>query len=203
MADALDVSIGEIMKSERSVDETVEEKEIVEDIIQIATVDIEERNKIIVYTFALTTLVLTILKIVMSISWSTGKMSLHVDIPYIAILPGILMILYGVVCKIRSKNIHGTIILEISLLIIPIIIILLAFTIIQTFAGLVMFLISMSERHIFYKGTIATFWKKSYGISLGMFIFVPPKARFYNAEKWANHLGEKYTGNKSMEMIDI
>ena len=81
MADALDVSIGEIMKSERSVDENVEEKEIVEDIIQIATVDIEERNKIIVYTFALTTLVLTILKIVMSISWSTGKMSLHVDIP--------------------------------------------------------------------------------------------------------------------------
>lgn len=81
LADALDVSIGEIMKSERSVDETVEEKEIVEDIIQIATVDIEERNKIIVYTFALTTLVLTILKIVMSISWSTGKMSLHVDIP--------------------------------------------------------------------------------------------------------------------------
>lgn len=86
-------------------------------------------------------------------------MSLHVDIPYIAILPGILMILYGVVCKIRSKNIHGTIILGISLLIIPIIIILLAFTIIQTFAGLVMFSISMSERHIFYKGTIATFWK--------------------------------------------
>lgn len=81
LADALDVSIGEIMKSERSVDENVEEKEIVEDIIQIATVDIEERNKIIVYTFALTTLVLTILKIVMSISWSTGKMSLHVDIP--------------------------------------------------------------------------------------------------------------------------
>ena len=76
LADALDVSIGEIMKSERSVDETVEEKEIVEDIIQIATVDIEERNKIIVYTFALTTLVLTILKIVMSISWSTGKMPL-------------------------------------------------------------------------------------------------------------------------------
>ena len=133
--------------------------------------------------------------------------------------------------------------------------------IIQTLAGLVMFLISMREKHVFYKGAIATFWKRPYGVSLGMFVFIPPKARFYNAdkyhfsedeirgrllvheyghtyqsllsgplyfvivgipsviwgmvkkpgqsyfsfyaEKWANHLGEKFTGCKSMEMIDI
>lgn len=124
-----------------------------------------------------------------------------------------------------------------------------------------MFLISMREKHVFYKGAIATFWKRPYGISLGMFVFIPSKARFYNAdkyhfsedeirgrllvheyghtyqslllgplyfvivgipsviwsmvkkpgqsyfsfyaEKWANHLGEKFTGKKSMEMIDV
>ena len=54
--------------------------------------------------------------------------------------------------------------------------------IIQTLAGLVMFLISMREKHVFYKGAIATFWKRPYGISLGMFVFIPPKARFYNAD---------------------
>lgn len=133
--------------------------------------------------------------------------------------------------------------------------------IIQTFAGLVMFLISVREKHSFYKGAIATFWKRPFGISLGMFIFIPPKARFYNpdkydlkdeeirerllvheyghtyqslilgplfipvvgipsaiwgmvkkpgqsyfsfyAENWANHLGEKFTGRKSMENIDV
>ena len=56
--------------------------------------------------------------------------------------------------------------------------------IIQTLAGLVVFLISMREKHVFYKGAIATFWKRSYGISLGMFVFIPPKARFYNADKY-------------------
>lgn len=124
-----------------------------------------------------------------------------------------------------------------------------------------MFLISVREKHSFYKGAIATFWKRPFGISLGMFIFIPPKARFYNpdkydlkdeeirerllvheyghtyqslilgplfipvvgipsaiwgmvkkpgqsyfsfyAENWANHLGEKFTGRKSMENIDV
>ena len=114
---------------------------------------------------------------------------------------------------------------------------------------------------MWYNGAVATFWNKPFGISLGLFVFVPPKARFYNsekyhfsedeiksrllvheyghtyqslilgplyflvvglpsviwgmvkrtgqsyfsfyAEKWANHLGEKHTGLKSMETIDI
>ncbi len=125
--------------------------------------------------------------------------------------------------------------------------------IIQTLVGLIMCLISYGEKHMFYKGSIATFWKRPYGISLGLFIFIPPQARFYNdeirerlvvheyghtiqslilgplyflivglpsviwgmvkkpeqsyfsfyTEKWANHLGEKFTGKKSMEMLDI
>lgn len=132
---------------------------------------------------------------------------------------------------------------------------------IQTIAGLVMFLTSAGSRHVWYNGAVATFWNKPFGISLGLFIFIPPKARFYNAEKyhfnddeiqsrllvheyghtfqslilgplyfpaaglpsviwgmakkpdksyfsfyaekWANHLGEKHTGLKSMETIDI
>ena len=56
--------------------------------------------------------------------------------------------------------------------------------IIQTLAGLIMCLISYGEKHIFYKGSIATFWKRPYGISLGLFIFIPPQARFYNADKY-------------------
>lgn len=132
---------------------------------------------------------------------------------------------------------------------------------IQTAAGFIMFLTSIRSRHAWYNGAVATFWDRPYGISLGLFIFIPPKARFYNAgkyhftneeiqsrllvheyghtfqslilgplyflvvglpsviwgmvkkpgisyfsfyaEKWANHLGEKHTGLKSMETIDI
>ena len=144
---------------------------------------------------------------------------------------------------------------------VPYIILQCTWGIVQTLAGLIMFLTSIGEKHSFYKGSVATFWKRPYGISLGMFIFIPPKARFYNAEKyhfdddeirsrllvheyghtyqslllgplyfpvvgipsavwgmvkkpdrsyfsfyaekWANHLGERFTGEKSMEMIDI
>ena len=56
--------------------------------------------------------------------------------------------------------------------------------IIQTLVGLIMCLISYGEKHMFYKGSIATFWKRPYGISLGLFIFIPPQARFYNADKY-------------------
>lgn len=132
---------------------------------------------------------------------------------------------------------------------------------IQTLVGFLFFCSSITNRHICFNGSIATFWNKPYGISLGLFIFIPPKARFYNSEKhqlsdveiqerllvhefghtfqslllgplyfliiglpsviwgmvkkenqsyfsfytesWANYLGEKHTGKKSMERIDI
>lgn len=54
----------------------------------------------------------------------------------------------------------------------------------QTLAGLIMYLIDHGEKHIFYKGSIATFWKRPYGLSLGLFIFIPPRARFYNADRY-------------------
>ena len=144
---------------------------------------------------------------------------------------------------------------------IPYILIQCTWGIIQTIAGLVMFLTSTGSRRAWYNGTVATFWNKPFGISLGLFIFIPPQARFYKSEKyhfskdeiqsrllvheyshtyqslilgplylpvaglpsiiwglvkkpdksyfsffvekWANHLGEKHTGLKSMETIDI
>ena len=53
LADALNVSINELMKSERNVSN--ESEGIVKDVIQVAKDDISERQKIIIYTFAATT----------------------------------------------------------------------------------------------------------------------------------------------------
>ena len=130
----------------------------------------------------------------------------------------------------------------------------------QTVAGLIVFCLCFGDVHRVFHGAVTTFWKRPVGLSLGLFTFIPPKARFYNAdkyhlsndeirerlmvheyghtvqslilgplyfliiglpsviwgivkrpeqsyfsfytEKWANYLGEKYTGRKSMEMID-
>ena len=103
LAEALDVSIIELMKSER-LNENALMEEPVDNVIQVAKADIEERHKIIIYTFAATTVLLTVLEILLSIEWNADKLQLKAGIPWMAIIPGILMILYGIVCKIRGKK---------------------------------------------------------------------------------------------------
>ncbi|MBE6125571.1 MAG: hypothetical protein E7186_04495 [Erysipelotrichaceae bacterium] len=46
--------------------------------------------------------------------------------------------------------------------------------ILQTFLGLLVFLVHYKDRHYFYKGAIATEWHRNEGLSLGLFIFVWP-----------------------------
>ena len=69
LAEALDVSITELMKSER-LNENALMEEPVDNVIQVAKADIEERHKIIIYTFAATTVLLTVLEILLSIEWN-------------------------------------------------------------------------------------------------------------------------------------
>ena len=61
LADALNVSISELMRSEMSVAGDTET--VVNDVVQVAKEDIRERQKIIIYTFAGTAVFLTILEI--------------------------------------------------------------------------------------------------------------------------------------------
>ena len=57
--------------------------------------------------------------------------------------------------------------------------------ILQTLYGALVFLINIRNgKHFFFNGAIATLWNKNAGFSMGMFIFIPPKPRFYNAEKY-------------------
>ena len=46
--------------------------------------------------------------------------------------------------------------------------------ILQTFLGLLVFLVHYKDRHYFYKGVIATEWHRNEGLSLGLFIFAWP-----------------------------
>ena len=122
LADALNVSISELMKSERTtINET---EETINNVIQVAKEDINERQKIIIYTFAG-----SILEILLGIDWNADKLLMSVDIPWIAIIPGISMIIYGIICKFRGKKSQGVIPIGISLMIIPAIVIGLAFLI--------------------------------------------------------------------------
>ena len=123
LADALDVSIMELMKSEREKQEISAEEMAVNDVVQIAKTDFEERQKIITYTFAGSTLLFTILEILLSIDWNAERCALSANVPWVGIVPGIIMLIYGIICKIKGKKSFGAVEIGISLLIIPVIII--------------------------------------------------------------------------------
>ena len=134
LAEALDVSITELMKSEKSNSTTMDET--VENVIQVAKADIEERHKIIIYTFAGTTVLLTILEILLGIDWNAEKLQLSAGIPWVAIIPGVLMILYGIICKLRGKKSFGAAAIGICMLLIPIILLGAVFLVMGIFSGL-------------------------------------------------------------------
>ncbi len=79
-------------------------EETVDNIILVAKADVKERRKIIIYTFAGTTVLLTILQFLLSISWDAERLQISTSIPWMVIIPWFLMILYGIISKIIGKN---------------------------------------------------------------------------------------------------
>lgn len=122
LADALEVSITELMKSEITNANTVAE-ETVDNVIQIAKTDIEDRHRIIIYTFAGTTILISILEILLGINWDADKLQIQADIPWVAIIPGMLLIIYGIIYKIKGKKSFGAAAIGVCLLLIPVILI--------------------------------------------------------------------------------
>ena len=123
LADALGVSIIELMKSERIIenDSNKEVEKVVNDVMTVVKEDAEEKRKIIVYTLAATTFLLSVLDMLLSFKWDSGTLMLSGSIPYSAIIPGILMIVYGLICKFKGRQTYGIWALGICLLIVPII----------------------------------------------------------------------------------
>ena len=133
LADALEVSITELMKSETTNENMVAE-ETVDNVIQIAKTDIEERHRIIIYTFAGTTVLISILEILLSINWNADKLQIQANIPWVAIIPGLLLIIYGIICKIKGKKSFGAAAIGVCLLLIPVILLGGAFLILGLFS---------------------------------------------------------------------
>ena len=122
------------MKSKKNESVSVEET-VVNGVVQVAKADVEERQKIISYTFAGTTVFLSVLEILLSINWNAEGLALSANVPWIAIVPGILMILYDIICKARVKKSYGAWAIGFCLLLIPIIVIGAAFLICGIFMG--------------------------------------------------------------------
>ena len=115
LADALGVSIIELMKSEKIENDSNKE------VITVVNEETEEKRKIILYTFAATTFLISVLEIILSFEWDSATLMLSAGIPYSAIIPGLLMIIYGILCRIKGRQTHGVWAFGICLLIVPII----------------------------------------------------------------------------------
>ena len=117
LSDALNVSINELMKSERNVSDELEG--VVKDVIQVAKDDISERQRIIIYTFAATTAFFSVLQILMTIDWSRNTIGMYLEFPFIAVIPGVILTIYGIVCLIRGKNAKDIIPIGLILIVLP------------------------------------------------------------------------------------
>ena len=123
LADALGVSITELMRSEKNTENNSdrEAEGAVNDVLTVAKEEMEERRKIIVYTFAATTFLLSAIEIILSFKWDPAALRLSAGIPYSAIIPGVLLIVYGILCRIKGRQTHGIWALGICLLLVPVI----------------------------------------------------------------------------------
>ncbi len=129
LANALELSITELMKSESKNDEEPLDKTLVNNIVDMAKVDSEEKNKIIIYTFSITTVLFSILEIILGIEFNDKSQAIRFKVPWIAIVPGVLLIVYGIICKIKGKKTMKALEIGVCLLIIPIVIVELVFLI--------------------------------------------------------------------------
>lgn len=117
LADALDVSITELMRSEKTV--SSEADAVVSDVIHVAKEDINERQKSIIYTFAATSAFLSVLQVLLTLDWDVKEIKLSFDFPTIGVIPGVMLIVYGIICLIKGKKTKGIIPLGLILLILP------------------------------------------------------------------------------------
>ena len=117
LADALNVSITELMTSEKADSEKTDA--VVSDVIHVAKEDINGRQKTILYSFAATTAFLSVLHVLFNIDWSSKGIGIYFEFPMIAVIPGIALILNGIIGFIRGRKIKDMIPIGLILVILP------------------------------------------------------------------------------------
>ena len=117
LADALNVSITELMTSEKADSEKTDA--VVSDVIRVAKEDINERQKTILYSFAATTAFLSVLHVLLNIDWNSKGIGMYFEFPMIAVIPGIALILNGIIGFIRGRKIKDMIPIGLILVILP------------------------------------------------------------------------------------
>lgn len=137
LANALDVSILELMKSEKNTDivSVSETERAVSNVLNIAEQEVESRHRVLTVIYAVTVFICSIVEMLFSIDWSGQSLTMTARIPYCAIVPGIVLVLYSVICKVRGQKADSFLAIGICLIFVPIILVLAIFLILGVVAG--------------------------------------------------------------------
>ena len=137
LANALDVSILELMKSEKNTDivSVSETERAVSNVLNIAEQEVESRHRVLTVIYAVTVFICSIVEMLFSIDWSGQSLTMTARIPYCAIVPCIVLVLYSVICKVRGQKADSFLAIGICLIFVPIILVLAIFLILGVVAG--------------------------------------------------------------------
>ncbi len=133
LADALDVSIIELMKSEMENVSKVET--VVEDVLDIAGKEVHRKQNRILIILVVTTFLCALVQMLQSINWNASDLTMSATIPYTAMIPGVVTIIVSIIYKLKGEKTDNLIAMGICMVIIPVIILMGAFLVLGIFAG--------------------------------------------------------------------
>ena len=135
LADALDVSIIELMKSERETENVAIDEAVVVNVLDMAEKDVQKKQTRILIILSVTTFLCALVEMLQSIDWNAKELAMSFTIPYTAIIPGFVTIIVSIIYKLKGEKTGGFIAMGICMLIIPIILCMGAFLFLGLLAG--------------------------------------------------------------------
>ncbi len=135
LADALNVSIIELMKSERETENVAIDKSVVVDVLDMAEKEVQKKQNRILMILVVTTFLCALVEMLQSIDWNARELAMSFTIPYTAIIPGFVTIIVSIIYKLKGEKTDNFIAVGICMMIIPIILAMGVFLVLGLLAG--------------------------------------------------------------------
>ena len=135
LADALNVSIIELMKSERETENVAIDEAVVVEVLDMAEKEVQKKQTRILTILVVTTFLCALVDMLQSIDWNAKELAMSAKIPYTAIIPGFVTIIVSIVYKLKGEKTDNLISIGICMVIIPIILLMGIFLVLGLIAG--------------------------------------------------------------------
>ena len=135
LADALNVSIIELMKSERETENVAIDEAVVVEVLDMAEKEVQKKQLKILVILVATSFLCALAELLQSINWNATELAMSATIPYTAIIPGLVTTIIGVVSKFKGEKTDNLIAIGICMILIPIILLMGTFLVLGLLAG--------------------------------------------------------------------